>query len=246
MYYHDIRLRHELKYYISLGEYALLRARLAPMLRLDENTVDPEGYLIRSLYFDDMYDSAMVEKLDGTLRRDKYRVRVYNGSDAVIHMERKSKYESYISKDSAPLTRAQFDAMLSGDYDSLRTSDRPLLREVYQKRRTALLRPAVIVDYIREAYTLEAGNVRITFDKDIRAGIDSYDVFSRDVFTYPVVEAGQMVLEIKYDDFLPGFVRNALRPVEGNISAISKYVMCRTRLSDFRHVSRRVSGCVNG
>jgi len=246
MLYHNIKLRHELKYYISDKEYHLLRARLAPIMRLDENTTRPEGYCIRSLYFDDMYDTAVMEKLTGGQRRDKYRVRVYNGSDHLIRLERKSKYDAYIAKASESITRAQLEAMLDGDYSPLLAMGTPLARDVYAKRQTVLLRPAVIVDYLREAYVYPAGNVRVTFDKDVRAGYGNYDIFSGRVLTCPVVEAGQMVLEIKYDDFLPDVIRRLVRSINGDYCAISKYVMCRIRLSEIKTNARRVVLSING
>lgn len=239
-------LRHELKFYISMREYRLIRANLAPVLRLDENTKDPEGYLIRSLYFDDMYDTAMYEKLVGVQRRDKYRIRIYDYSDKVIKFERKSKYDAYISKASAGITRAQTEAVLAGDYSPLLRGGNKLLSDIYIKRNTALLRPAVVVDYLREAYIYHAGNVRITFDKDVRAGVGSFDIFSRELPTYPVVERDQMVLEIKYDDYLPTVVRGLVQSLTGNASAISKYVMCRSRLADIQTVSKRVVTGING
>ena len=246
MQYGGATLRHELKFYINWQEYRLIRANLAPVLRLDANTKNPEGYLIRSLYFDDLYDTAMREKLVGVQRRDKYRIRIYDYSDAVIKFERKSKYDAFISKDSASIDRKQTEAVLRGDYSSLLSSGNPLLRDIYIKRSTSMLRPAVIVDYLREAYIYKSGNVRITFDKDIRAGVGSFQIFSREVPTYPVVEKEQLVLEIKYDDYLPTVVRRLVQSLNGNASAISKYVMCRSRLADIKTVSKRVVTSING
>ena len=246
MQYSGETLRHELKYYISWPEYMMIRANLAPVLELDANTKNPQGYLIRSLYFDDMYDTAMEDKLLGIQRRDKYRIRIYDYSDKVIKFERKSKYDAYIAKTSASLTRLQTDSLLRGDYMPLLESGTALLSEIYAKRQTALLRPAVIVDYLREAYIYSAGNVRITFDKQVRAGVGSFEIFSRDVPTYPVVESDQLVLEIKYDDFLPALVRQLIKSLTGNVCAISKYVMCRNRLADIKTVSRRVVTSIDG
>lgn len=246
MKYGDAVLRHELKFYISLKEYNIIRAKLAPVLELDKNTKKPEGYLIRSLYFDDMYDSAMFEKLIGVQRRDKYRIRIYDYSDKVIKFERKSKYDAYISKVSGSLTREQTDQILSGDYSSLIKSNNELFREIYVKRNTLLLRPAVIVDYLREAYICREGNVRITFDKNISAGVGSFNIFSDKVPTYPVVDKNLMVLEIKYDDYLPTVIRNVVKSVTGDVCAISKYVMCRNRLADIKTVSKRVVRSING
>lgn len=246
MRYQNAVLRHELKYYINWQEYVRLRANLAPVLRLDANTKNPEGYLIRSLYFDDLYDTAMHEKLVGIQRRDKYRIRIYDYSDRVIKFERKSKYDAYIAKSSARINRAQTEAILAGDYSSLLTAGSSLLTDIYVKRNTTLLRPAVIVDYLREAYIYPAGNVRITFDKDVRAGVGSFDIFSPEVPTYPVVPKDQLVLEIKYDDFLPKLVGQLVRSLTGDASAISKYVLCRNRLTDIKTASKSVTTAVNG
>ena len=240
MQYGNALLRHELKFYINWQEYRLIRAKLAPVLRLDPHTKDPEGYLIRSLYFDDMYDTGMFEKLIGIQRRDKYRIRIYDCLDDVIKFECKSKYDSYISKRSASLTRTQTDAILKGDYSCLLHSASSLLREIYVKRNTVLLRPAVIVDYLREAYIYNAGNVRITFDKYISAGVGAFEIFSRTLPSYPVVPPSQLVLEIKYDDFLPALIRQLVRSIQGEQSAISKYVLCRNRQADIKTVSKRV------
>lgn len=246
MKYRNAKLRHELKYFISWKEYVLIRSKLATILRLDDNTKNPEGYLIRSLYFDDMYDTGMFEKLVGVQRRDKYRIRIYDYSDKTINFERKSKYDSYISKVSAPLNRTQTNQILSGDYNSLRESENTLLKEIYVKRNTVLLRPAVIVDYLREAYIYQDGNVRITFDKFISAGVGSFNIFSRRVPTYPVVEKDLLVLEIKYDNYLPTLIKGLVKSLTGDTCAISKYVMCRTRLADIKTVSKRVVTSIDG
>lgn len=82
------RYRHELKYLINEGEHAALACRMAPVFKLDKHA-RAGGYTIRSLYFDDYCNSAYEEKDAGILMRKKYRVRIYNGSDKVIKLERK-------------------------------------------------------------------------------------------------------------------------------------------------------------
>lgn len=109
------RYRHELKYLINEGEHAALACRLAPVFKLDKHA-RAGGYTIRSLYFDDYCNSAYEEKDAGILMRKKYRVRIYNGSDKVIKLERKKKYGSWIYKEDAPLTRGEFEQILAGDY----------------------------------------------------------------------------------------------------------------------------------
>lgn len=108
--------RHELKYLISWADKAELTARMSPILKLDPHATNG-GYFIRSLYFDDYWNTAYEEKDAGVLLRKKYRIRIYNCSDRSIKLERKKKFGSYIYKEAAPLTHAEFDSILAGDYD---------------------------------------------------------------------------------------------------------------------------------
>lgn len=226
MQYGSRFLRHELKFLITYSDYYALKASLCALLDHDENSVE-DGYTIRSLYFDDIHDSAYQDKESGILRRRKHRIRIYNNSDSVIKYEIKDKYGDFISKISAPITRSECARMINTNFDFMINSEHPTLRAGYIDARCNVLRPRVIVDYEREAFVCDEGNVRITFDKDIRAGIDSFDIFSDDVITAPAIEPGTLVLEVKYDDFLPTFIKKALKKVDKRPMAISKYVLCR-------------------
>ena len=116
------RFRHELKYLISYAQKADLNVRMAPLLGLDKHAKNG-GYMIRSLYFDDYWNTAYQEKVDGVLLRRKYRIRIYDYSDRVIKLERKRKSDSWIYKEDAPLTHEQFDRILAGNYEFLRDSE---------------------------------------------------------------------------------------------------------------------------
>jgi len=222
------KIRHELKYYITEPEYVVLRDRLLNILPLDHNA-DPatRQYHIRSLYFDDIFNSAMWDKMDGVQFRNKWRIRIYNLSADRIALEKKTKYDKYIGKKSALLSYGQCLDILNGKYDSLYPNPNPLLREFYAQIRTRLLKPVVIVDYYREAYLFPATNVRITFDRELCSGQFSHDLFSGEVAPVPILEPGVMILEVKYDKYLPPHVRNILQTVKGQRCAISKYAMCR-------------------
>lgn len=226
MYYLRHRLRHEVKYYINKSVYHTLRTRLNTVAGPDPNMKDPEGYLISSLYFDDVYHSAMAEKSSGNQFRKKFRLRCYDRSDRVIKLECKRKYAEYISKDSISVTRGEYDAILAGDYGFL-LSKPALGQEVYALHNRNLLRPTVAVEYLREAYVMSEGNVRVTFDKDIAASVGDFDMFSPHYEVRHVLEPGVMVLEVKYDDYLPDPVYQILKTAMTEKCAISKYVMCR-------------------
>lgn len=223
-----LNLRHELKYYLDEGEYLVLRDRLHSAFALDPHASPvTRQYHIRSLYFDDMDNSALWEKQAGEENRRKYRIRIYNLRDDVIHLERKTKVGPYIAKDSVRLNRAQCEALTAGDFDFLYPPRYPLLGDLYIQMRTRRLRPVVIVDYTREAYVYPAGNVRVTFDRELHSGNFSRDLFSGEVAPVPILPPGQLILEVKYDSVLPPHVRALLQMDRSLRSAVSKYTLCR-------------------
>ena len=223
----DIPLRHELKYYITPAELGVLRGIIRPLLKPDPNGNENNEYLIRSLYFDTFDDQALEEKIAGVGMRKKYRIRIYNFSDRVIKLECKSKMGDLISKQSVSIPRDLAEQIIAGDPDGLQRMKHPLLQEVYMMMKTKLLKPAVIVDYLREAYIHNAEEVRVTFDKQIRTGLNSTDLFNGRIPTYPVFDDPVEVLEVKYDDFLPSYLQAVLSGITAQRSAISKYVWCR-------------------
>ncbi len=222
-------VRNELKYYINYSEYLVLRDRLKAAMPLDRNADrDLRTYHIRSLYFDDIYNSAMWDKMDGLHTRKKWRIRLYNYSDRQISLEKKGKFDKYTTKESAKLTRYQVEQMVRHrDYGFLISSRNPLMEEMYADVKTKMLRPIVIVDYIREPYIFPAGNVRITFDMNLHSGHFSQDIFRKEMMPVPVMEHNEMIMEVKYTSALPEHLRDILNTTTTLRSAISKYAMCR-------------------
>ena len=220
--------RHELKYYINYYDYMLLKSSLKSLLSLDSNAGPDGDYHIRSLYFDDVYETALSEKIAGYDTRNKYRIRIYDFSDNVIKFEKKMKRGQYIAKADLLISRDECDALISGDCQFLEGRTEPLAGDIYLQMKNNLLRPRVIVDYYREAYVSPFGNVRITFDKDIKAGLWLTDIFNPDAPTMSVLEPGTMVLEVKFNRYLPPFIKSVLNNVNAaERSAVSKYVLCR-------------------
>ncbi|WP_341322819.1 polyphosphate polymerase domain-containing protein [Solibacillus sp. FSL H8-0523] len=223
------KFRHEMKYYINYFEMAPLVSRISQVMPMDKHALTTEGYNIRSLYFDGVHDHAIYDKNEGIFGREKYRIRIYNGSDDVINLERKSKYGDFIAKESARLSRAEYDAILAGHYDLLAQRNEPLIKDFYQALRYRLFTPRVIVDYIRAAYTYGPGNVRVTFDKELKAGVNGIDLFDDRIIYENILYPEQLVLEVKFDQFLPDVIRKLVQPERLVRSSISKYVLCRER-----------------
>ena len=219
-------LRHEQKYYISQGDAYYLQTLLRHTMELD--TFHPEGYYhIRSLYFDDCFNSAMSDKLDGVMHRHKYRIRIYNYSDKTIRLERKSKKGDYISKLSCGISRDLAEQLIAGDPYGLEKMDHPLLQDVYRMMTTYLLKPAVIVDYVRTAFIHPCEETRVTFDSQLRSGYMNYNMFDPTVPTFPCLDQDQVILEVKYNRRFPEYIVPLVSSIPTQRSAISKYTLCR-------------------
>lgn len=229
------KYRYEQKYIIKKAQYLELRQILAAMMEQDDHVGDSGDYMIRSLYFDDMYRSAYKEKLDGVYVRKKYRVRVYNCEDRVIHLECKHKQGAYIFKESAPLTREEYDNILKGELGFLLKRKEPVAREFFVDARGSLIHPEVIVDYEREPYVYDAGTVRITFDKEVRAGSPEDSLFDSQIPTYGVLRPDEMILEIKFTGYLPERIRRLFYVENYTQTSASKYCLCVDKIREFRY-----------
>lgn len=225
------KFRHEIKLLLSQADYRLMSARLSSLLARDENAGTDGEYFIRSLYFDDASRTAYYEKLSGVADRKKYRLRIYNHSDSVIKLECKEKRGDRIKKRAVSVSRQAADGMVNGDFSQLYSSDDQLCREVLSLAKGRGLAPSVVVDYDREAYVHPVGNVRLTFDKALHAGISSADIFDKELVTVPVFPDGSVIFEIKYDELLPTYIRDLVSTAHGERIALSKFCLCRDALS---------------
>ncbi len=219
--------RHELKYYINFRDYMVLRQCLKGLMKPDPHSGRNGSYHIRSLYFDDMDESALLDKLSGTGRRGKYRVRIYGLSSKVIRFEKKIKEGQYIAKKSFSLTQEEYYDLIQGRANFLLAKREPLAKEVWLKIVNGRLSPRIVVDYEREAYVMDYESVRITFDKNLKSGRPG-DIFDSQLPVVPISQKGIIVLEIKFNKALPDYIRNVLGNMDGpQRSSISKYVLCR-------------------
>lgn len=217
--------RHELKLYINTCDHMELRSRLRHIARPDPHAVDGGSYLVRSLYFDNYVDKAVTDKLSGQSRRDKFRLRYYNDDLSFLRLEKKSKINKGCYKDSVVLTIAQCERIIAGNFFDLLSQETPLLSELYARMRFQYLRPRAIVDYIREAYIVHAGNVRITIDCNIRTSNNVAGFLNPRLPTIP--SANATILEVKYDGFLPDIIRDVIQLNNRHETEFSKYVVAR-------------------
>jgi hypothetical protein len=220
--------RHELKYYISRSDYEYARSLLSKLMKRDSNQKDDRGYFIRSLYLDDANESGVVEKLAGVENRDKYRMRIYDTNQDWVKLERKRKYNNYVQKSTGIITKAEAMEIAKGNYESLLKYKNPALNSIYFDMKRKYFRPVVIVDYIRDAYMLDYNDIRITFDKHLRSGTTTLDLFSDTIETEPLQRSEVIIMEVKFNNCLPSWFKEFFRFDSATFSAISKY--CQTRM----------------
>lgn len=217
--------RHEHKYLISTQCAVLLKHRLQGVMRRDPYAGPTGQYTIRSLYFDDEKFTAYGEKLDGLRDRIKYRIRFYNYNLDHIRLEKKEKHEELTRKTGAPISREEALYLQKGLREGGFAGGSPLMRELEAGIRCGL-RPAILVDYDRTPFVCSAGQTRITVDEHIRTRPYSPDLLASPGAMVPVLEEGMAVLEVKYNDFLPGHLSEVLEGIPKVPLAISKYVLC--------------------
>lgn len=220
--------RHELKYQIRFSDYLAVRQRLRPVMKPDEHVRADGRYMVRSVYFDNAEDKVLREKINGFPKREKFRIRYYNDDLSFLVLEKKMKYNNLCRKEDVRLTETECRALFAGKTEWMLPHPSGLVRELYCRIRGQQLRPRVLVSYIREPYVYEAGNVRVTFDSQIRSTLFHTGFLEETVSDIRVAEEpGDMVMEIKYDAFLPDIISYLLQTEGIRQQAYSKYGACR-------------------
>lgn len=222
--------RHELKFLITDVQLEQLNARIEHLCRPDKNQKDADGYTITSLYFDTPYDRLLQESLDGVDRRHKYRLRCYDRDPSLVKLERKSKFHGMTAKLAVTATQKEWLLLRQGDCPRLQPDHVQEKQELLCQMQMYGLLPKTIVEYHRKAFVYPLGNVRITFDRNICASRDVNAFGSSTYHTVPLLGAGVHILEVKYDNLLPGFIRDALQTECLQRTSYSKYVQSRLKL----------------
>ena len=220
------KYRHEYKYPISDLEAAVLKQRIRKLMHLDSHVGESGMYHISSLYFDDYYDSCFRENEIGADPREKFRIRIYDKNTDIISLECKRKERGKTLKTSCRLQKSQVEDIMAGR-PVKNMDDDPLLNRFIILQKTKGLKPKVIVDYKRVPYIERAGNVRITFDSQLASSKNIEEFLDGNFASRPVMPVGMLLMEVKYDEFLPDFIYDALQLNHLTQSAFSKYYLCR-------------------
>lgn len=224
-----MKFRNECKHQVTEFDLIGLRQRLNAVAKRDRFSIGEDGYLIKSLYFDNCYDKALNERIMGINNREKFRIRFYNNDASFIRLEKKSKLNGLCLKQSAQISKEQVQAILDGEASWAKASDDELICELRAKMQYQMLRPKNIVVYDREAYVYEPGNVRVTIDSNIRGSSSIQHFLLGDEADLKLFN--QIVLEVKWDEFLPQIIRDVVQLNDVKTSNFSKYAA--TRFSAF-------------
>ncbi|MDL2261130.1 polyphosphate polymerase domain-containing protein [Methanimicrococcus sp. OttesenSCG-928-J09] len=222
-----LQFRHELKYYINMADYLTIKSRMSAFAEKDRHVSENGTYKIRSLYFETPTDRVLMEKINGVNNREKFRIRMYNDDPSFIRLEKKTKINGFCNKIDAPVTQEQCEQLLAGKTQWMKESEHALLAELYSKMKYEQLRPKTIVDYIREPFIYHPGNVRVTLDSEIKTGIHVKDMFNPEMPTIRTNGSNVIILEVKYDNFIPTIVLNAVSVQNRKSTAFSKYAVAR-------------------
>ncbi|MCF0238819.1 MAG: polyphosphate polymerase domain-containing protein [Sphaerochaetaceae bacterium] len=217
--------RHEWKHEINFVDMLVLRTRLSAVMKRDEHATNGI-YEVRSLYFDTLSDKALREKIDGVNIREKFRIRYYNDDTSYIVLEKKSKLNGLCAKQSCQINKEEAQKIIDGNLGWMQKSEKPLCQELYSKMLSQGLKPKTIVHYTRDPFVFAPGNVRVTIDYNIRTGMFRTNFFNPETITLPI-ENTPIVLEVKWDQYLPDIIKDAVTIPGRHVSAFSKYEQCR-------------------
>lgn len=225
--------RREIKYQLSYAEYLVIKNRLSLLLDYDKHAGE-KGYFVRSIYFDDIKETAYQEKVAGVFDRRKYRIRTYNNDTAYINLECKEKYNRWIVKNAARIDESTCEALLNGHVSVLDNRCESVLKDFYCAAKESGLHCKITVDYHRDAFVYPASNLRITFDKNLRAsGLTGFSVVvpkNKEELSIPIYQNNSVIMEIKFDEFMPEIIRSVIPHETGKSLSISKYRMCMSVL----------------
>lgn len=222
------KYRHELKFAIPYADYLSMRTRLQKVMSKDPHTDASGTYHIRSIYFDNSNDKALREKIDGVGKREKFRIRYYNDDFSFITLEKKMKINNLCLKYDAQISEEECRKILNGDLAFMKDHTEEVVKELYAKMHYQMLKPRVLVSYVREPYIYPVGHVRVTFDSQIRTSLFHQEFLTKKIQDISATDTPQdMILEVKYDAFLPEIIQDLIQTPGIRQQAFSKYSTCR-------------------
>ena len=214
--------RKEMKYIVTIESFLRIQRLLQSVLQPDEHGVDG-AYMVRSQYYDSLTDADLQDNLDGVMEKRKVRIRIYSTDATMAKLEYKCKTGTDGVKLSLNISREEVLQMENGEYGFLLDKKEPLALELYNKMTEQVYMPKTIIEYDRTAYTYPVSDVRVTFDRNLRATVNPYGIFEENPFYLPLLSPDMGILEVKYNDFFPDVLKPMVKSIEDVSESYSKY-----------------------
>jgi len=224
-------LRQEKKYLIEIDRYYYLSRQLSRIMTEDAHS-SGDGYLVRSLYFDDIDNTDYVEKINGEEVRKKIRLRNYGPNSKSAKLELKQKQGQWQKKRSLTLDYNKAVRVIAGDYTSLLECGSDFADECFGIMNMRCYRPKAVVSYTRKVFVAQENETRITFDHNIKGTEACFDIFSQNLLENPIFDPCLVVLEVKYNGFLLSYIKDVIQSCNESERAISKYCLGRSTLEN--------------
>lgn len=219
-------LREEKKFLLDYSSFYKVKNFLMQVMISDPHNTG-EGYMVRSLYFDTLDDLCFIEKMDGVMKRKKIRLRVYDPNAETAFLEIKQKDGAYQEKRSLEVSKADALELINSNYDVLLKYKGEFAKQCYSLLKEGNYRPKTVVEYQRLAYIAKENNIRITFDSNIRSTEANFNIFDNNLLLYPVFPKSDLVLEVKFNGFLLGYIKSFIDNIEKSELSVSKYCLAR-------------------
>ena len=222
-----MKYRHEYKYVCNSMQSTVLKTRASGIMKRDIHAGANGYYRIRSLYFDDMEDTCYYENESGVGERDKYRIRIYNGDISRISLEKKSKNRGMTLKTACRINEEICRKLMKGEKNIIDSNMTYVQKKLLLEMQLKNMSPKVIVEYVRYPFVNQNGNVRVTFDEAISSSNDIGCFLEKEIILRPILEKGQGILEVKWDEFLPDYIKKIMELDSLRWNSFSKYYLCR-------------------
>lgn len=201
--------------------------RVGGLLEKDPHVNCDGHYLIRSLYFDDIYDSCVWDTLAGAEPRSKFRIRYYESDTSYIMLEKKWKTRGMTLKEYCSIGIDECRDFMEGQIPILDETASAQKKKMFAEIQMRALKPKLIVSYERIPYVYSGGNVRITFDRNLSSSNQLERFLEGDYISRPVFPAGHSIMEVKWDEVMPRHIKEVMLIENLEWIAFSKYYMCR-------------------
>jgi hypothetical protein len=251
-----IAQRFELKYIIPQGLALQVREFIQPYVTLDTHAAGRAdlSYPVHSLYLDSPALTLYQSTINGDRNRFKMRVRYYDESpDSPAYFETKRRQDNVISKERCALRRAAAAAIIAGrlpGHDDLcrpSTAEEQALLRFHARLQRLHARPVAHVCYRREAWFGIVGNrVRLTMDRQVRSCRQHELAFSTELRDPVMVFGDRVVLELKFTDRFPGWMRDLVQAVGLRPCSAAKYVDGIVRMEEHGLAAGLFPSCNHG